>query len=162
MLNLTYDYTGLDEAIKLANKYRDIYSVKRKIIKYIEETNDKYKLIKELKKQIKESENSDLYEKLLSIYLKDNIEEARELLLIMINKFYRIEYYKKLKSISNKTKINVFKKEILNNLSKDNYHSRFLLEIYEEDNMIKKLFDQIKQYNDLSLLSNYKEKINSE
>ena len=162
MLNLTYDYTGLDEAIKLANKYRDIYSVKRKIIKYIEETNDKDKLIKELKKQIKESENSDLYEKLLSIYLKDNIEEARELLLIMINKFYRIEYYKKLKSISNKTKINEFKKEILNNLSKDNYHSRFLLEIYEEDNMIKKLFDQIKQYNDLSLLSNYKEKINSE
>lgn len=162
MLNLTYDYVGLDEAIKLANKYRDIYSVKRKIIKYIEETNDKDKLIKELKKQIKESENSDLYEKLLSIYLKDNIDKARELLLIMINKFYRLEYYKKLKSISNKTKMNEFKKEILNNLSKNNYHSSFLLEIYEEDNMIKKLFEQIKQYNDLSLLSNYKEKINSE
>lgn len=162
MLNLTYNYVGLDEAIKLANKYRDIYSVKRKLVKYIEETNNQDKLIKELKKQIKESGNRDLYEKLLSIYLKDNIEEARKLLLIMINKFYRIEYYKKLKSISNKTKMNEFKKEILNNLSKNNYHGRFLLEIYEEDNMTKKLFDQIKQYNDLNLLSNYKEKINGE
>ena len=74
MLNLTYNYVGLDEAIKLANKYRDIYSVKRKLVKYIEETNNQDKLIKELKKQIKESGNRDLYEKLLSIYLKYNIE----------------------------------------------------------------------------------------
>ena len=93
MLNLTYNYVGLDEAIKLANKYRDIYSVKRKLVKYIEETNNQDKLIKELKKQIKESGNRDLYEKLLSIYLKDNIEEARKLLLIMINKFYRIDHF---------------------------------------------------------------------
>lgn len=162
MLNLTYHYVGLDYALKLANEYRDTYGVKRKIIEYIEETNDKDKLIKELKKQIKESENSDLYEKLLSIYLKDNIEEARKLLFIMINKFYRIEHYEKLKSISNKTKMNEYKKEILNNLSKNNFHDRFLLEIYEKDNMIKKLFNQIKEYNDLNLLSNYKEKINSE
>lgn len=162
MLNLAYDYVGLDYALKLANKYRDTYGVKRKIIEYIEKTNNKDKLIKELKKQIKESQNSDLYEKLLSIYLRDNIEEARKLLLIMIDKFQCIEDYQKLKSITNKTKMKEYKKEILNNLSKNNFHNRFLLEIYEEDNQIKKLFVQIKQYNDLSLLSNYKEKINSE
>lgn len=161
MINITHDYIGLNEAITLANKYRNIYSVKGKIIEYIEELNDKDKLIKELKRQIKELDNSDLYEKLLSIYLEDNIEEARNLLLIMINKFYRIEYYKKLKSICDNTKIDVFRKEILNNLSKSNYHNRFILEIYNEDNMIKELFNQIKQYDDLSILSNYKEKINS-
>lgn len=161
MINLTYKYIGLNEAIKLANKYRNIYGVKRKIIYYMEELNDKDKLIKELKKQIKEINNSDLYEKLLSIYLKDDIEKARNLLLVMVNKFYRIEYYKELKSICNKTKMNVLRKEILNNLSKNNYHNIFLLEIYKEDNMIKELFLQIKKYNDLDLLSKYKKEINS-
>ena len=162
MINLTYNYIGLNETIKLVNKYRNIYAVKRKIIDYMEELNDKDMLIKELKRQIKESSDSDLYEKLLSIYLKDDIEEARNFLFVMVNKFYRIEYYKKLKSICNKTTMNVLRKIILNNLSKNNYYNMFLLEIYKEDNMIKKLFFQIKKYNDLDLLSNYKKEINSE
>ena len=162
MLNISHDYIGLDETIKLANKYRDIYSVKRKIIEYIEETNDEEKLIKELKRQIKDNESINLYEKLLNIYLKNNTEEAQKLLLIMINEYGRIDHYKKLKTICNKTKMNSYKKEILNNINKNSYRNRFLLEIYEEDNMVEKLFKEIKKYNELSILSKYKEKINTE
>lgn len=162
MLNITHDYIGLNEAIKLATKYRNTYAVNRKIIEYIEESNNEEKLIKELKRQIKDYQNRELYEKLLNIYLKNNIDEAQSLLLKMINEFHRIEHYKKLKSITNKNKMNQYKKEILNNLNKYSYNNSFLLQIYEDDNMIDKLFKEIKKDNDLSILSNYKEKINNE
>ena len=36
MVTLTHDYIGLSDAIKLANKHRDKYRIKRKIIELIE------------------------------------------------------------------------------------------------------------------------------
>lgn len=160
MITLTHDYIGLSEAIKLANKHRDKYRIKRKTIELIEETGDDNKLIKELKRQIKESGNLELYEKLLSIYLKNDKKEAENLLFEMIKKFNRIEHYKKLKSIVCKTKMKEYCKIIINSISQNSFRKSFLLEIYEEDNLVDKLFKEIKKSADLSLLSSYKKIIN--
>lgn len=160
MIDITHDYVGLEDAIKLAEKYRNLYYIREKIIKYIEETHDKKRLIKEIKNQLKDSETMELYEKLLSIYLVDDIEEAKKLLLIMINNFHKINYYQKLKSISNKTQMKEYRNEIINNLNKNGFYCSFLLEIYDEDDLVDSLFKEIIKYGDLSLFSRYKEKIN--
>lgn len=160
MIKLTHDYIGLNEAIKLANKNRDRYSIRRMIIEFLEELNDEDKLIKELKRQIKDSRDLDLYEKLLSIYLKNNQEEAEKLLLEMINRFNEIKHYKKLKSIVSKTKMNEYRKIIIDSINPNSYRRDFLLEIYEEDKLVDKLFMEIKKRKELNLLSRYRNIIN--
>ena len=161
IVDLTHDRIGVKEALKLSKKYRGIYIFDRKIIKYLEELGTEEELIKELEKQIASSNRIELSEKLLSIYQKrDDKENAQRILLNMIVKENNIKYYQKLKQISTKGEMIEYTKKIEESYSKKWHGKEFILEMYNEDNKIDKLFKIIKKEQNLKLLKKYKEPIN--
>lgn len=161
IVDLTHDYIGVKEALKLSKKYRDIYMFDRRIIKYLEELENEEELIKELEKQATNSSDIELSEKLLSIYLKRNDKEnAQRTLLNMVVKENNIKYYQKLKQISTKREMVEYTKQIEEACNKKWHGEEFILEVYNEDNKIDKLFKIIKKEQNLKLLEKYKDSIN--